>query len=215
VSDEIRLGALRFRPVGNAAFHAPARGDVSALLELGRLLQTTERILRDEETDEDLQLIFAPGSSLGGARPKASVVDQHGRLCIAKFPKETDDYSVEAWEEAALCLAQRAGITTREHKLVQIAGKSVLLSRRFDRERADRIMFPMRTADTGVDAAGRGDPEIQGFQWSPARVHASSRCGAMPGNDNVPSDNHGRHVIHTGARHASFLQLPQKAVAAT
>jgi serine/threonine-protein kinase HipA len=64
---------------------------VSALIELGRFLQVTKRILRDEETDEDLQLILAQGSSLGGACPKASVIDQHGLLSIAKVPKETDE----------------------------------------------------------------------------------------------------------------------------
>jgi serine/threonine-protein kinase HipA len=73
VSDETRLGALRFRWAGEQTFQASARGGVPTLIELGRLMQITERIFRDEETDEDLQLIFAPGSSLGGARPKASV----------------------------------------------------------------------------------------------------------------------------------------------
>ncbi|KQV37691.1 hypothetical protein ASC96_25785 [Rhizobium sp. Root1204] len=51
-----------------------------------------------------------PGSSLGGARPKASVIDQHGHLSIAKFPKETDEYNIETWEEIALRLAEKAGI---------------------------------------------------------------------------------------------------------
>ncbi|MEH2557346.1 hypothetical protein V1286_004875 [Bradyrhizobium algeriense] len=88
VADETRLGALRFRWDGEETFQAPIRAGVPTLIELGRLLQITERILRDEETDEDLQLIFAPGSSLGGARPKTSVIDQHGHLSIAKFPKE-------------------------------------------------------------------------------------------------------------------------------
>jgi serine/threonine-protein kinase HipA len=105
VSDATRMGALRFRWTGEAEFQAPARAGVPSLIELGRLLQVTERILRDEETDEDHQMIFAPGSSLGGARPKASVVDQHGRLHIAKFPRENDDYSVETWEAVALRLA--------------------------------------------------------------------------------------------------------------
>lgn len=76
-------------------------------------LQITERILRDEETDEDLQLIFAPGCSLGGGRPKTSVIDQHGSLSTAKFPKETRDYSIETWEEIALRLASKAGIAPR------------------------------------------------------------------------------------------------------
>jgi serine/threonine-protein kinase HipA len=70
VADETRLGALRFRRPREDVFQAPVRAGVPALIELGRLLQITERIFRDEETDEDLQLIFAPGSSLGGARPK-------------------------------------------------------------------------------------------------------------------------------------------------
>ena len=118
VADETRLGALRFRWVGEQAFQAPIRAGVPALIELGRLLQITERILRDEETDEDLQLIFAPGSSLGGARPKASIIDQHGNLSIAKFPKETDDYSMETWEEIAMRLAGQAGIATSQHELI-------------------------------------------------------------------------------------------------
>jgi len=112
VSDETRLGALRFRWTDNPAFQAPSRSGVPALIELGKLLQITERILRDEETDDDLQIIFAPGSSLGGARPKASVIDQHGHLAVAKFPKETDDYSMETWEEIALRLAESIGLPT-------------------------------------------------------------------------------------------------------
>ncbi len=100
----MRPGLARSASAGSAKklFQAPIRAGVPALIELGRLLADYRRILRDEETDEDLQLIFAPGSSLGGARPKASVIDQHGHLSIAKFPKETDDYSMETWEEIAL-----------------------------------------------------------------------------------------------------------------
>ncbi len=63
------------------------------------------------------------GSSLGGARPKALVIDQHGHLSIAKLPKETDDYSVETWEEIALRLAERAGISTPHHALLEISGR--------------------------------------------------------------------------------------------
>ena len=161
VADETRLGALRFRWVGDKQFQAPIRAGVPALVELGRLLQITERILRDEETDEDLQVIFAPGSSLGGARPKASVVDQHGHLSIAKFPKETDDYSMETWEEIALRLASQAGIATPLHKLVDVAGKKVMLSRRFDRDGTVRIPFLSAMAMMGAKDGERGSyPEI-------------------------------------------------------
>lgn len=161
VADETRLGALRFRWLGDEEFQAPIRAGVPALIELGRLLQITERILRDEETDEDLQLIFAPGSSLGGARPKASVIDQHGHLSIAKFPKETDDYSMETWEEVALQLAEQAGIVTPLHELIDVAGKKVMLSRRFDRDGAVRIPFLSAMAMTGAKEGERGSyPEI-------------------------------------------------------
>lgn len=175
VADETRLGALRFRRVGEADFLARPRGGVPALVALGRLLQSTERVLRDEETEDDLHLIFAPGSSLGGARPKASVIDQHGRLAIAKFPKETDDYSIETWEEIALRLAERAGITTPEHELIQVAGKAVLLSRRFDRMDGRRIPFLSAMAMLGArDGEGGSYPEM---------VDALARNGARAKQD--------------------------------
>jgi len=161
VSDETRLGALRFRRQGEEMFQAHLRAGVPALIDLGRLLQVTERILRDEETEEDLQLIFAPGSSLGGARPKASVIDQHGHLSIAKFPREDDDYSIETWEEIALRLAERAGIATPSHELLQVAGKAVLLSRRFDRVGQNRIPFLSAMSMTGSRDGQRGSyPEM-------------------------------------------------------
>lgn len=161
VADETRLGALRFRRPDEAEFLARPHAGVPALVDLGRLLQITERILRDEETDEDLRMIFAPGSSLGGARPKASVLDQHGRLAIAKFPKETDDYSIETWEEIALRLAERAGIVTAGHELIRVAGKAVLLSRRFDRQDGQRIPFLSAMAMLGArDGEGGSYPEM-------------------------------------------------------
>jgi serine/threonine-protein kinase HipA len=161
VADETRLGALRFRRVGEKIFQAPTRTGVPALIELGRLLQITERILRDEETDADLQLIFAPGSSLGGARPKASVIDQHGHLSIAKFPKETDEYSMETWEEIALRLADQCGIATPQHALIEVAGKAVLLSRRFDRAGDIRLPFLSAMAMLGARDGEHGSyPEI-------------------------------------------------------
>ena len=161
VSDVSRLGALRFRTAHEKAFQASAAVAVPSLIELGRLQQATERILRGEETDEDLQVIFAPGSSLGGARPKASVIDQHNHLSIAKFPKETDQYSVELWEAVALRLADRAGIRTPTTELLQIAKKRVLLSRRFDRELASRIPFLSALSMMGLRDGERGSyPEL-------------------------------------------------------
>lgn len=175
VSDETRLGALRFRRTDEEAFLADSLRGIPALVDLGRLLESTERLLRDEETEEDLQLIFAPGSSLGGARPKASVIDQHGRLSIAKFPKDSDEYSIETWEEIALRLADRAGIVTASHELLRVAGKSVLLSRRFDR--ADRRRIPFLSA---MALLGAKDGETGSY---PEMVDALARHGAQAKKD--------------------------------
>lgn len=85
-------GWVHFASAGSATKLSRRRpAGVPALIELGQLLQITECILRDEKTDEDLRHIFAPGSPLDGGWPKASVIDQHGNLSIAKFSKETDD----------------------------------------------------------------------------------------------------------------------------
>lgn len=141
VSDITRLGALRFRRLHNTEFLAPLSEGIPGFLRLGRLLHSIDRIECGKESDEDLELIFAPGSSLGGARPKASVVDQDGNLAIAKFPKEIDDYSLETWEHIALILAAKAGIGTPRHELQRVGGRPVLISWRFDREGPSRIPF--------------------------------------------------------------------------
>lgn len=105
-------------------------------------------------------MILAPGSSLGGARPKASVIDQHSRLAIAKFPKETDDYSVEVWEAVAL-LAFRAGIRTPDFELIRVADKPVLLFRRFDRDAVTRIPFLSALSMMGLKDGERASyPEL-------------------------------------------------------
>src|SRR5665213_1808010 len=161
VADSTRLGALRFRLPGQEHFQAHLDRGVPALISLGELLSASERILQGDETDEDIKLIFAPGSSLGGARPKASVVDQNGHLSIAKFPKQDDEYSIETWEEIALRLAERAGLQTPTHRLIDVGGKSVMLSQRFDRKGTVRIPFLSAMAMIGAkDGEHRSYPEM-------------------------------------------------------
>ncbi|WP_148254979.1 type II toxin-antitoxin system HipA family toxin [Aidingimonas lacisalsi] len=149
VADISRLGALRFREEGTEPFVASTRSGVPGLVELGRLMAASDRIQQDEFDDEDLQLIFAPGSSLGGARPKASVIDNNGQLSIAKFPKNDDEYDLERWESIALELANRAGIDTAAFNLVTVGNRHVLLSRRFDRQQTHRLPFISAMALTG------------------------------------------------------------------
>ena len=161
VSDRARLGALRFRVAEEGAFLAEQGAGIPNLIDLGKLLAVTERIERDEESEEDLRMIFAPGSSLGGARPKASVLDQHGALSIAKFAKETDDYRIELWEAIALDLARQAGIAVADHALHEVAGKSVLISRRFDREGERRIPYLSALSMMGINDGERASyPEL-------------------------------------------------------
>jgi len=134
VSDIVRAGALRFRVAEDGPFVADDPDMlVPPLIELPRLLSAAEHLEADEETDEDLRLLLAPGSSLGGARPKASVRDRDGHLSIAKFPSRTDEVNVVRWEAVALTLAARAGLDVPAWRLEEIAGRDALLVRRFDR----------------------------------------------------------------------------------
>ncbi|MCU5785548.1 type II toxin-antitoxin system HipA family toxin [Alloalcanivorax marinus] len=84
------------------------------------------------------------------------MVDQHGRLAIAKFPQETDEYSLERWEAIALDLAARAGIRAADHELYEVAGRPVLLSRRFDCDGDERIPFLSAMSMTGHRDGERG-----------------------------------------------------------
>ena len=94
VDDETRLGALRFKDAGGGTFLTSTGRQVPPVVGLPRLLSATTRVIDDQETDEDLRLILAPGTSLGGARPKATVRDTDGRLSIAKFPRRDDEWPV-------------------------------------------------------------------------------------------------------------------------
>jgi len=142
VNDRARQGALRFAETQDGAFLSASDHDaVPPLVELPRLLAASDGVLGDDDSDELLQLLLAPGSSLGGARPKASVLDVDGNLAIAKFPKRDDDIDVVRWEALALSLAARAGIEVPTWRLERVKGRSVLIVRRFDRDRDHRVPF--------------------------------------------------------------------------
>lgn len=142
VDDEARQGALRFAEREGGPFLADqGPHKIPPLIELPRLLSAAERVIDDKDSDEDLRLLLAPGSSLGGARPKASVRDRDGHLAIAKFPNKSDEVNTVVWEAVALALAERAGIPVPPWRLESIADKPVLLLRRFDRAGAVRVPF--------------------------------------------------------------------------
>ena len=142
VDDMARQGALRFKSEPDGPFLAPENGmRIPPLIELPRLLYAAERVANEEEDDEDLRLLIVPGSSLGGARPKASVRDHDGHLALAKFPHNQDDVNVVLWEGVALSLAEKAGIAVPSWRIETIAGQPVALIRRFDRAGGLRIPF--------------------------------------------------------------------------
>ncbi len=142
VDDETRQGAYRYREVSGREFLAPHHPQrIPPLVDLPRLLDAARRVLDDDETDDDLSLLLAPGSSLGGARPKASVKDTDGSLLIAKFPRRDDELPMCEWEFVAMQLARRAGISVGQSRLVSAGNARVFINKRFDRNGAQRIPF--------------------------------------------------------------------------
>ena len=142
VDDESRQGALRFAEQEGGPFLAPQwPTKIPPLVELPRLLSAAEHVAGDTDTEQDLRLLLAPGSSLGGARPKASVRDRDGHLTIAKFPSPSDEIKTVLWEAVALTLAAKAGIAVPSWRLEPVADKPVLLLRRFDRGDGARVPF--------------------------------------------------------------------------
>jgi serine/threonine-protein kinase HipA len=141
VGDIARQGALRFTEYEGGPFLATGV-QIPPLIQLPALLGAAMRLSEnDGGSDDDLRLLLAPGSSLGGARPKASVVDKDGHLAIAKFPQHGDLFRASLWEAVALKLAAQAGIPTPDWRVEKIADRDVLLLRRFDRRGNERIPF--------------------------------------------------------------------------
>ena len=152
VDDELRMGGLRFSIDPHGPFLAEPRARrIPPLVDLGRLLAASTRVTRDEEGADDLRLLLGPGSSLGGARPKAAVRDSDGGLAIAKFPHAADEYDIVLWEGVALSLARRAGIEVPHWRLERVAGQVVLILRRFDRGGARRVPFLSAMSMLGAD----------------------------------------------------------------
>ncbi|HXL88872.1 MAG TPA: type II toxin-antitoxin system HipA family toxin [Streptosporangiaceae bacterium] len=141
VRDDVRQGAIRFRQPGIRAYYSTHRSAVPRLIELPHLLHAVDH-LDDEADSRDLRDLIDAGSSLGGARPKASVIDMSGQLAIAKFPRSgSDEWDVAGWEEVELRLARRSGLTVSDSRLSVVAGRNVLIVNRFDRPSGRRAGF--------------------------------------------------------------------------
>ena len=144
VDDTSRVGALRFRDEQGVFCRAsePGRRTAPPLVELGRLLAATRAVETENETAADLAYLRGRGTSLGGMRPKCTVIDDDGRLSIGKFPSVNDEREVTKGEVLAMMLAKAAGIRAAEARLVESDGLPVALIRRFDRtDDGRRIMY--------------------------------------------------------------------------
>jgi serine/threonine-protein kinase HipA len=163
ISDEARLGALRFslEPEGpflsqSADLGVPPIVRLHELYAQVRAFEAAESSNDFDALDDAIAFIWAPGSSLGGARPKLSVIDEGGNLAIAKFPSAGDEYSVEGWEAVSLELASRAGIEVPRFRLERIGGRDALILDRFDRT-DDGGRIPFLSAMAALNAEDGSD----------------------------------------------------------
>jgi len=146
IDDFARMGALRFyagsEPLSQNSNIPPLKN----IRELQNLVN------KADDLTADITELFNPGSPLGGARPKAGIMD-HGVLKMAKFPKNDDDHNVEAWEKTMLDLASQLDINVPESEIIYtpLSKFGILILERFDRKNGNRQ--PYISAMTALQAS--------------------------------------------------------------
>ena len=162
VYDETRMGALRFKLDRDGDFLS---NDSEVAAPPWTTLRTLEEASRNYEMDDDflndkwLKQLLKPGSSLGGARPKANIEAPDGSLWIAKFPSKNDEWDIGAWEKVVHDLAKLCGLDVPESKLEKFSKLgSTFLVKRFDRDGNKRIHFSSAMTMLGkTDGASADD----------------------------------------------------------
>ncbi|MFZ3191603.1 MAG: type II toxin-antitoxin system HipA family toxin [Moraxellaceae bacterium] len=177
VHDSYRMGGIRFKPVGSATF-MDDHADFAAppMTSLRELEYAAIQIENDAHIDSEayygwLKMLIAPGSSLGGARPKACVVDADQHLWIAKFPNQNDTFDVGAWEMVCHQLALAAGVEMFPCEIRKFSSAHhTFLTKRFDRVGQQRIHFSSAMTQLqyydGEQSAGASYLEIAEFLTS-------------------------------------------------
>lgn len=175
IDDFSRMGGFRFREaIGGDFINAEASLRVPPLANVCELMHAAHEIEASEEkhllpASKWIAQLLHPGTSLGGARPKASVLDENGALTVAKFPSRNDDYDVAQWEHFCHVMGQKAGIHVAETRTISGGDHHILLSKRFDRTpTGQRIHFASALTLLGLtdgDSAstGYGYPDIVDF----------------------------------------------------
>jgi serine/threonine-protein kinase HipA len=156
VYDEGRMGALRFKlEIDGPFLDNHPNSTIPPMSSIRALQQAALKLESDSDSKKLkkwLKLIMAPGSSLGGARPKANIIDEKGELWIAKFPSKNDTFDKGAWEYLAYQLALKAGVEISESRIEKISGKHfTFFTKRFDRLKNQRIHFASAMTMTGFN----------------------------------------------------------------
>lgn len=162
VYDEARMGGIRFKLEETGEFLSKDKETATPPWANLRTLEEASRRYENSDADLDekwLDQLLRPGSSLGGARPKATVVDTKGQLWIAKFPSINDDNNTGAWEKVVHDLARMCSLNVPESKLETFSKLgSTFLVKRFDREGGKRIHFASAMTLLGkTDGASAAD----------------------------------------------------------
>ena len=158
VDDASRVGAIRFQDEEGTFQRAsePGRRTAPPLMELASLAAASRAVETNSETAADLAYLRGRGTSLGGLRPKCTVVDENGRLSIGKFPSVSDERAVTKGEVLAMHLASAAGIDAARASLIDSDGVPVALIQRFDRSAGGgRVLYASAATMLGADP---GDP---------------------------------------------------------
>lgn len=172
VHDMYRMGALRFKLDINGDFldnnDQLASPPMTSLRELEHAVSQLEtaRDIDDPDYLKWLNMLISPGSSLGGARPKSSVIDSDDNLWIAKFPSGHDEYDIGAWEYVVYQLALSAGINMSECRLQKFSSQHhTFLTKRFDRTANSRLHFTSAMMQLGYDDGEEGASYLELAQF--------------------------------------------------
>lgn len=175
IDDASRMGGFRFaETLGGQFINCEASLRVPPLANVRELMYAAHEIEASEEkhllpSKKWLAQLLHPGTSLGGARPKASVIDEDGNLTVAKFPSRKDDYDVGQWEHFCHVMGRKAGLYVAETSTIPGEDYHILLSKRFDRnDSGKRIHFASALTLLGLTdgdnaSTGYGYPDIVDF----------------------------------------------------
>lgn len=170
IDDASRMGAFRFsKKKGGEFINIDPNLRVPPSTNVRELMHAAHEI---EESEENQQLpakkwliqLLHPGTSLGGARPKATVMDEDGKLTVAKFPSRKDDYDVALWEHFCHIMGRKAGLNVAETRIINGENHHILLSKRFDRNTVGkRIHFASALTLLGLED---GDNASSGYGYT-------------------------------------------------